>query len=104
MGSITCSAGVEKGERGKMAVNDKLNEEWASGQQSRAVFEFRAVVQGFADVLVETLAKMDEISSRNDFSGVDPELKAEGIEIRNEITDLKNALADNADFINWKPS
>lgn len=84
-----------------MAVTDKLNDEWGRGEQSRAVFEFRAAAQNFYTVLEQTVAKMDKIAAGSKFGGVDIELKAEGVEIKNEIEMLKTTLDDNLAFIKW---
>lgn len=85
-----------------MAVQYKLNLQWASKEQGDAVFRFRAISQNAYMVLQETVSQFDAITSGSVFTTVDAEIKATGAAVRKIINDTKTALDAHAAFLTWK--
>ena len=83
-------------------IQDKLNAAWIEKVENEAVFEFRAAAQNLYNVMQETIARIDEITSRAVFAGVDVELKTEGQAVRSIINQSKAALDAHAAFLNWR--
>jgi len=85
-----------------MSVKEKLNEAWQTDKTTDAIFEFRALAENAYNVLQETLTKIDEIASSDNFADVDTEIKQTGVAIRKILKDAKDALDGHGEFINWK--
>lgn len=84
-----------------MSIKDKLDAAWGTNQAMDAVFEFRAVAQNAYNVLVETVARIDQITSGANFTSVDAEIKTEGVAIRAHLNAAKTNLDDHVAFLNW---
>lgn len=85
-----------------MAVQDKLNVQWASKEQGDAVFRFRAISQNAYMTLSETVAQLGELVASAHFDGVDPEILTSGGAVLTIINNTKTALDAHAAFLNWK--
>jgi hypothetical protein len=84
-----------------VAITDKLNSAWGTNQAMDAVFEFRAAAQNAYNVLIETVAKIDALTSSAKFTSVDAEIKSSGAAIRTILNQSKAALDAYAAFLNW---
>lgn len=87
-----------------MAIIDKLNIAWETNVEQDLLFEFRALVDssgGFYAQLVQALDEIERLQGESSFANLDDELKQEAIAIRNHLRDLKTALDEHLDFINW---
>jgi hypothetical protein len=85
-----------------MAIKDKLDIAWETNEAMDAVFDFRAQAENAYNVLLETIAKIDEIVAGASFDDVDAEIKTEGVAVRNILNQSKVALDGHLDFINWR--
>lgn len=85
-----------------MAIKDILDEIWETNKKVDAVMEFRATFENAFNVIVETIDNLDRIVAESDFSGVDPELLAEGQTCRQALDAAQLILNDHTEFINWR--
>ena len=83
-------------------IKEKLDSEFEEGQQSESCFEFRAVAENAYNILSETILRLEEIKVSGRFEKVDAEIKTEGQAILNVLKQVKQALDDHTDFLNWR--
>jgi hypothetical protein len=84
-----------------MAIIDRLNTEWISGEESRGVFEFRAIAQDCYQTMIITVAKFDALIASTKFTSVDAEIKTVGASVRKIINDAKVLLDGKSEFLKW---
>ncbi len=84
-----------------MAIDAKLDEEWARNQTASAVFELRALMQKSYGELLTMQTRVNEIVARAAFGDVDAEIVTEGQAVRTSFNDAITDLGDHLEFLNW---
>jgi len=87
-----------------MAIKQKLNAAWQTNEAMDAVFEVRAQVENAYNVLQESIARINEITSDASFANVDAEIKTEGVAIISILNQSKQALDGHLGFVKWRQS
>lgn len=85
-----------------MSIKTKLNGAWTTNETMSAVFEVRAQAENVYNVLLESIARINEIVSGASFGDVDAEIKTEGQEIISILNQSKAALDGHAEFLTWR--
>ena len=78
-----------------------MNATWTVGETKKAVFDARAALQGWSDVVTETDNTLTEIQKRASFAAVPASVKAELIVMRAAITQSKNLCSSHTVFLQW---
>ena len=84
-----------------MAVNEKLNAEWAIRSQGMAVFKAHGHLKHLRDEAVSAKEAVDAIIADASFSNVDQEVKVEGAALITLLNQFVTALASHSEFLDW---
>ncbi len=85
-----------------MAIETKLDEEWARGETSDAVFAFKREVETAFKALADAETALTALAVGAAFAEVDQEIKTEGSACRTIIVNARIALATHSEFIDWE--
>lgn len=86
-----------------MAIDVKLDEEWARNQTADAVVELRGVMEAAYNDMLDHKARIDRIVAGAQFTAVDAEIKTEGQAVRAIINDAVTDFGTHLVFLNWRP-
>jgi hypothetical protein len=84
-------------------IQELLDQAWDEKETTEAVMEIRTALQNLKNVAQQAEAKINRIVAGGSFATVHADLKAEGQACRTILTALVAALANHAEFIDFRP-
>lgn len=86
-----------------MPIAEKLQASWDLRKRTEAVGNVKAALDNLKQTGIDTEAVIDAAMDGVEFDDVDAEIRSEGAACIAIVEALNEALANHADFIDWKP-